>query len=97
MLVGNVLTTAAIRFPENESVVCTATGRRFRYRETNARSNRLAHGLTGLGFAKGDVVAFLSTNRAEMIEIYFALAKSGIVGIPLNYRLAPASSRSRIR
>jgi acyl-CoA synthetase (AMP-forming)/AMP-acid ligase II len=90
MLVGNVLTTAAIRFPENESVVCTATGRRFRYRETNARSNRLAHGLTGLGFAKGDVVAFLSTNRAEMIEIYFALAKSGIVGIPLNYRLAPA-------
>lgn len=42
MLVGNVLTTAAIRFPENESVVCTATGRRFRYRETDARSNRLA-------------------------------------------------------
>ena len=90
MLVGNVLTTAAIRFPDRESIVCTATGRRFRYRETNARCNRLAHGLMSLGLAKGDVVAFLSTNRAEMVEIYFALAKSGIVGIPINYRLAPA-------
>ena len=76
MLVGNILTTAAIRFPDNEAVVCTETGRRFCYRETNARCNRLAHGLTALGFAKGDVIAFLSTNRAEMIEIYFALAKS---------------------
>jgi len=90
MLVGNVLTTAAIRFPDRESIVCTATGRRFRYRETNARCNRLAHGLMSLGFGKGDVVAFLSTNRAEMVEIYFALAKTGIVGIPINYRLAPA-------
>ncbi len=90
MLVGNVLATAAIRFPDNEAVVCTATGRSFTYRETNARSNRLAHGLTALGFAKGEVVAFLSTNRAEMVEIYFALAKTGIVGIPLNCRLAPA-------
>ncbi len=89
MLVGNVLTTAAIRFPQSESIVCTATGRRFSYRETNARCNRLAHGLMGLGFSKGDVVAFLSTNRAEMIEIYFALAKTGVIGIPLNYRLAP--------
>lgn len=90
MLVGNVLTTAAIRFPDHESIVCTATGRRFRYRETDERTNRLAHGLMSLGFGKGDVVAFLSTNRAEMVEIYFALARTGIVGIPLNYRLAPA-------
>lgn len=90
MLVGSVLATAAIRFPDHESVVCTATGRRFRYRETNARANRLAHGLMALGLGKGDVVAFLSTNRAEMVEIYFALAKTGIVGIPLNYRLAPS-------
>jgi acyl-CoA synthetase (AMP-forming)/AMP-acid ligase II len=42
-----------------------------------------------MGYKKGDVVAFLSTNRVEVVEIYFALAKTGIVGIPLNYRLAP--------
>ena len=90
MLVGNILATAAVRFADDESFVCSSTGRRFSWRQTNARCNRLAHGLMGLGFAKGDVVAFLSTNRAEVAEIYFALAKTGIVGIPLNYRLAPA-------
>jgi fatty-acyl-CoA synthase len=90
MLVGSVLATAAIRFPDNEAFYCSATGRRFTYREANARCNRLAHALLDLGFAKGDVVAFLCTNRVEVAEIYFALAKSGIVGIPLNYRLAPS-------
>jgi acyl-CoA synthetase (AMP-forming)/AMP-acid ligase II len=48
----------------------------------------LAHALLGLGFCKGDVVAFMCTNRAEIVEIYFALARTGIVGLPLNYRLA---------
>lgn len=89
MLVGNVMATAAIRFPDNEAFYCSATGRRFTYRETNARCNRLAYALMALGFVKGDVVVFLCTNRVEVAEIYFALAKSGIVGIPLNYRLAP--------
>src|SRR5208283_1230315 len=44
----------------------------------------------GLGLAKPDTVAFLCNNRAELPEIYYALAKAGLVGIPLNYRLAPA-------
>jgi acyl-CoA synthetase (AMP-forming)/AMP-acid ligase II len=43
--------------------------------------------LARLGLAKGDVVAFLCSNRAEMPEIYFALAKCGIVGIPLSDHL----------
>lgn len=43
-----------------------------------------------LGLKKGDVVAFLSSNRAEVVEIYFALARTGIVGLPLNQRLADA-------
>jgi acyl-CoA synthetase (AMP-forming)/AMP-acid ligase II len=42
-----------------------------------------------LGLKKGDVAAFLFTNRVEILEIYGALAKTGVVGIPLNYRLAP--------
>ena len=89
-VVGNVLTTAARRFREREAFFCATTGRRFSFRETNARCNRLAHGLAALGFAKGDTVAFLCNNRAELPEIYYALAKTGLVGIPLNYRLAPA-------
>lgn len=90
MLVGNILATAAARFPEREAFFCSGTGRRFTFRQTDERASRLANALLGLGLRKGDVVAFLSTNRVEVVEIYFALARSGIVGLPLNYRLAPA-------
>jgi fatty-acyl-CoA synthase len=90
MIVGNILATAAVRFRDREATFCVGTGRRFSYAQTNERCNRLAHGLTGLGLRKPDVVAFLCNNRAELIEIYFALAKLGLVGIPLNYRLAAA-------
>lgn len=89
LTVGNLLKTAALRFGHKEAFYCAATGRRFSFIEVNARSNRLANGLMGLGLKKGDTVAFLSTNRTEIVEIYFALAKAGLVGIPLNYRLAP--------
>ena len=88
MLVGNILQTAATRFPNDPAILCAGTGRRYTFRELNDRANRLANALGELGFVKGDVVAFLTTNRAEIVEIYFALARTGIIGLPLNYRLA---------
>jgi fatty-acyl-CoA synthase len=88
-VVGGALTTAARRFRDRAAFFCATTGRRFTFRETNARCNRLANSLAALGLTKGDTVAFLCNNRAELPEIYYALAKSGLVGIPLNYRLAP--------
>jgi acyl-CoA synthetase (AMP-forming)/AMP-acid ligase II len=89
LTVGSYLATAAQRFGDREAFYCAPTDRRFTFRETNARCNRLAHALLKLGLKKGDCVAFLATNRAEIVEIYFALAKTGLVGMPLNYRLAP--------
>ncbi len=88
MVVGNVLTTAAIRYRDEPAIYCSSTDRRFSFREVDERVNRLAHALLGLGFCKGDVVAFLCTNRVEIVEIYFAMARTGIIGLPLNYRLA---------
>lgn len=89
MVVGSLLTTAALRFGDREAFYCAPTERRFTFRQTNARCNRLANAFLALGLKKGDCVAFLTTNRAEIVEIYFALAKTGLVGMPLNYRLAP--------
>lgn len=97
MVVGQILTNAAIRFPERESFLCSSTQRRFTFSQTNQRCNRLASGLAELGLRKGDRVAFLSSNRAEMVEIYFALAKTGLVGMPLNYRLAPVEMLDLMR
>lgn len=89
-VVGSGIVTAAARFRDCEAFFCSTTGRRFSFRQTNARCNRLAHALAALGLQKPDTVAFLCNNRAELPEIYYALAKSGLIGVPLNYRLAPA-------
>ena len=69
MLLGNILATAAIRYAHQEAFYCAGTERRFTFAQTNDRCNRLANGLCGLGLAKGDVVAFLSGNRMEAVEI----------------------------
>ncbi|MBN2569319.1 MAG: acyl--CoA ligase [Deltaproteobacteria bacterium] len=84
MSIGKLLRNAANRFQDKEALYCTSTGRRFSYRELNERTNRLTNGLMNMGLKKGDIVAILSTNRAEIVEYYFALAKSGIIGLPLN-------------
>jgi acyl-CoA synthetase (AMP-forming)/AMP-acid ligase II len=82
--------TAALRFRDREALFCATTGRRFSYRQINDRCNRLANALAGLGLRKPATVAFLCNNRAELAETYYVLAKAGLTGIPLNYRLAPA-------
>jgi acyl-CoA synthetase (AMP-forming)/AMP-acid ligase II len=51
------------------------------------RATRLANGLLGLGLAKGDRVALLAYNRVEWMEIYVALARVGLVAVPIDFRL----------
>jgi non-ribosomal peptide synthetase component F len=52
MVVGGVLTTAALRFRDSKALFCAGMGRRFTFGQTNERCNRLAHVLTGLGLRK---------------------------------------------
>ena len=59
------------------------------FKEWNDRSCRLANGLLNLGLEKGDRVGVLAYNRVEWMEIYTALAKSGLVAVPIMFRLAP--------
>ena len=57
------------------------------FAEWNARACRLANALLGLGLSKGDRVAILAYNRLEWAEIYVAVAKAGLVAVPINFRL----------
>jgi acyl-CoA synthetase (AMP-forming)/AMP-acid ligase II len=57
------------------------------FAQWNARACRLANALTGLGLKKGDRVALLAYNRVEWMEVYVALAKAGLVAVPVNFRL----------
>ncbi len=61
--------------------------RAFTYPESNRRVNQLAHSLMGLGLDKGDKVAVLMENSIEIVELYLATAKTGIIIVPINFRL----------
>jgi acyl-CoA synthetase (AMP-forming)/AMP-acid ligase II len=57
------------------------------YAAWNERASALAHALMGLGLVKGDRVALLAYNTIEWLEIYVALARAGLVAVPINFRL----------
>jgi acyl-CoA synthetase (AMP-forming)/AMP-acid ligase II len=59
------------------------------FKEWNDRSCRLANALLNLGLQKGDRVAIIAYNRVEWMEMYAAFAKSGLVAVPIMFRLAP--------
>jgi acyl-CoA synthetase (AMP-forming)/AMP-acid ligase II len=63
------------------------------FRAWNERACRLAAGLAALGLAKGDRIAVLAYNRVEWAEIYVAVAKAGLVAVPINFRLTAAEAR----
>jgi fatty-acyl-CoA synthase len=62
--------------------------RELTYAQWDERASRLANALLGLGLVKGDRVALLAYNTIEWMEIYAALARAGLVAVPLNFRLA---------
>jgi len=65
-------------------------GLEWSYSEFNARAEALAAWLTGeLGLNKGDRVAVFAKNRAETVLLFSACVKTGIILVPLNFRLMP--------
>lgn len=65
-------------------------GMEWTYSEMNRRVNELAHFLRrDLGLQRGDRIAVYSKNRAEYVFLFFACVKSGLILVPLNFRLMP--------
>ncbi len=82
---GEVVSRNARLFPNKLGARDLA--RSMTFRQWNERSCRLANALLGMGLAKGDRVAILAYNCVEWMEIYVALAKAGLVAVPINFRL----------
>ena len=82
---GDVARRNAATFADKPAFVCG--DRSVSFAEVNTRINRLNNALAALGLAHGDRVAMLSRNRPEFFEVY-GVAKSGLVAVPLNWRLA---------
>jgi len=75
----------ARKYPETTCLMDAE--RSFTFPETNARVNRLASALLGLGLQKGDRISCFLENCIEFVEIYLAAAKVGLVVNPINFRL----------
>ena len=58
--------------------------RRLSYRQVNDWVNRTAHGLSALGYQRGNALGLMSTNNAEFLITYFACAKLGLICVPIN-------------
>ncbi len=54
------------------------------YEEFGKLADNLAHGLTDLGFKKGDFIHVLVQNSPETLMAYFAIQKIGAVAGPIN-------------
>jgi crotonobetaine/carnitine-CoA ligase len=52
--------------------------------ELDQRSTRLAHGLAGLGLRLGDTALIMLPNLVAFVEVWWALAKLGVIEVPVN-------------
>ena len=85
---GQNLKINAKKFPN--TVMLKDSQRSFTYPEVNRRVNKLVHSLISLGLTKGDKVAVLLENSIEIVEVFLATAKTGIIIVPINFRLVSA-------
>lgn len=95
MLLKEVFNRGPKLFPDKLAIIDGK--RRFTYRETGERQNRLANALIGLGMKKGDLLGFVLKNCAELIEAHGAGAKTGLVVGGVNYRLSADGMKTVIK
>ena len=88
---GYIVAMDAYLYPDK--VGARDLGRALTFRDWNDRSCKLANALVGLGLDKGDRIAVLAYNRLEWMEIYAAVAKAGLVMVPINFRLVGSEVR----
>ena len=86
-----ILRHAATHHGDTEIVSRGLDGAIFRYDYAGAwrRAQQLAHGLAALGLAHGDRVGTLAWNGHRHLELYYAVAGSGMVCHTINPRLFP--------
>jgi acyl-CoA synthetase (AMP-forming)/AMP-acid ligase II len=81
--------THARTTPDAPAVVVAETGAVTTYAGLDERSTRLARFLREAGLGVGDHVAFLSDNRPEVFEVYWAALRSGLYVTGINSHLTP--------
>jgi long-chain acyl-CoA synthetase len=86
LLVGNALRATSQKLPNKTAFIFR--DKRITFKAFEEHVNRLANGLLAKGYKPGEHVAILAYNCIEYYEILFALAKTGMVAAPVNFRFA---------
>jgi acyl-CoA synthetase (AMP-forming)/AMP-acid ligase II len=86
--VGDIVAHNARRSPDAAALI--EGDRIVSWRELDLKTNRLANGLASLGLTKGTRIATVIRNGSASVEMIFALAKGGVLAVPINYGLTPA-------
>jgi acyl-CoA synthetase (AMP-forming)/AMP-acid ligase II len=86
LVVGDLVRLGAGRSPDRVAVK-VREGREVTYAELDRSTDRLANALLGLGLAPGDRIGAWLGDCVEYIELYLAVAKAGLVMVPINSRL----------
>jgi len=66
------------------------------FRELDERSDAYAAAFHDAGLRRGDRVATLTGNSPEHVAVFFACAKSGLILVPLSWRLSPPEIRYQL-
>lgn len=82
MEISSLLARHALYRPDHLAVVYE--GQRLTFQAFNRRVNRLAQALLNEGLGKGDKLATILPNCLEQLEVYWAVAKIGVVVVPLS-------------
>src|SRR5258708_28598415 len=59
-------------------------GKVYTFGDIDARSNRMARALEARGLSKGDRLCVYLSNSIEMIDVYLACVKLGVIFVPIN-------------
>ena len=80
MILGETLAYNARTSPHNEAIIFG--NQRSTWKGLDDNANRFANALTKLGAKKGDRALMLIDNSMEFIEVYYGLAKIGVISAP---------------
>ena len=86
MLVSTIVRRNAGQWGDRDAII--EPGRHaWTWDELDRRTNRVARALGHLGLTAGDRLGVLAPNCSEHLELFFAEAKCGVIGAPMNVRL----------
>ncbi len=89
MNLGRIPAKTASLDSGREALVDVPNDRRISYGELDDRVRRLANALRDdLALQKGDRVAILSKNCIQYMEVFYGVARCGLIALPLNWRLS---------